>query len=134
MIGKNNPLNVRSSAAHWRGQTGQTKGFCDFSTLEYGVRVVFYLLTISYPIFHGLYSYKEMISRYAPPSENKTQDYINYVCAKLKVRPDDMVFTENTDVTLPKMVYYMAKFEGNPIDLELCYDVYNKWFKNTGVI
>lgn len=126
MIGKNNPLNIRySKKNNWKGQIGQTRGFCNFSDIEYGIRACLYLLKNSYKK-RGLLTYGELIKAYAPPTENNTQRYISYVCDKLDAYCWDVPYTRFEWV---EMVYYMSIFEGNEVGIEDIYKCYNKYFK-----
>ena len=78
-IRNNNPCNIRYSKLNsWKGQTGHSKGFCKFSSMDYGVRAVLSLLRI-YRFHYGLDTIRKIISRYAPPTENKTDYYISFV-------------------------------------------------------
>ena len=89
MIGKNNPLNVRyNHLNNWLGQIGQTRGFCDFDTLEHGIRAAAYLLIRSYAK-KGAKSYAHKIELFAPPSGNDTNRYVDFVCGVCNVFPWD---------------------------------------------
>lgn len=80
MIGQNNPLNIRTSPHFtWNGQTGSTRGFCNFESTRHGRRVGLYLLMRSYRRA-GVKTIAEIIRRFAPPSENNTSGYIKTVC------------------------------------------------------
>lgn len=80
MIGKNNYLNIRSSSGFtWNGQTGATKGFADFESIEMCRRAGAYLLMRSYRKA-GCKTIESVISRWAPKSENDTENYIKFVC------------------------------------------------------
>lgn len=82
MIGKFNPLNIRTSSAfNWVGQTGATRGFCDFQSVEYCRRAGLYLLMRSYRRA-GVVRLGEILHRFAPVSENDTERYISFVCAR----------------------------------------------------
>lgn len=82
MIGKNNVLNIRSSNAfRWTGQTGSTRGFCDFGAVMFCWRVGAYLIMRSYRRAK-VRSIEQIIKRFAPPSENNTEAYIDFVCAQ----------------------------------------------------
>lgn len=75
----NNPCNIRyNSANKWKGQIGQYKGFCKFKSVTYGLRACLYLLR-QYRYVYGLDSIRKIISRYAPSSENDTENYIDFV-------------------------------------------------------
>lgn len=77
--GKNrNPLNIRYNPKNnWRGQISQNAGFCVFSHEAYGFRAAYKLIT-SY-IGNGFNTIEKIITRWAPPSENDTENYIKYV-------------------------------------------------------
>lgn len=115
MIGKNNPLNVRFNPLnHWRGLTGSTRGFCDFSKEYYGVRAAMYLLFRSYKKLNCV-TYAQMIERYAPSSENNTSFYISFICKKMHVFPFDI--PQHLDDWI-NLFYYMSIYEGNAISAD----------------
>lgn len=108
MIGKNNPLNIRYSPLNnWLGQSGQTKGFCDFQNVAYCIRAVGYLLMISYRK-KGALTYAQLIERFAPGSENPSGYYIAFVCDKCNVFPWDC---PEDYFDFANMIYYMWRFE-----------------------
>lgn len=73
-----NPLNIRFNIMnHWKGQTGCNKGFCTFDTIEHGFRAAFVLL-LNY-IKRGYDTPTEIISRWAPATENDTKAYLSTV-------------------------------------------------------
>lgn len=108
MIGKNNPFNIRfSKGNHWKGQEGSTKGFCNFSGMDFGVRAAAYLLIRSYRS-KGIVTYSKIIERFAPPSENSTVSYVEFVCKNLHVFPFDKLDCVSNYVGILR---YMAQFE-----------------------
>jgi len=83
MIGTNNPGNLRNSfSIMWKGQTGQTRGFCDFDTLDDGARALCIDLKNA-QVMHDLNTIATIIPHYAPPNENDTEAYITSVCADM---------------------------------------------------
>lgn len=126
MIGKNNPFNVRYNPLNrWLGLSGQRKGFCEFTALYYGIRACFYLISKSYKK-KGCVTYKQIIERYAPPSENSTQDYVDFVCHRCGVLPFDFPYLDSDWLNL---LYAMSIYEGNPVskdELKKFLDVYKK--------
>ena len=89
MIGINNPLNIRHSIWNpWRGEAEPCRGFCQFVTLEYGVRAACITLMRSYRK-RGLKTIRQVLERWAPPSENNTDNYISFVCRKISMSPDE---------------------------------------------
>lgn len=82
MIGKNNVLNIRASKSFsWAGQNGATRGFCDFDGIEMCRRAGLYLLMRSYRRA-GVVKLEEVIKRWAPPTENNTSNYVDFVCKR----------------------------------------------------
>ena len=78
----NNPLNIRySSANNWKGQQGEQSGFCVFDTPENGIRAA--MVNLKSYRKKGVITIGDIISRWAPPTENNTQNYIEFVCNKL---------------------------------------------------
>lgn len=80
-IRNNNPGNIRYSVHYtWTGQTGEDgHGFCEFSLPVYGIRAMAILLK-NYVVHDGCITVRDIITRWAPPSENRTEDYIEAVC------------------------------------------------------
>lgn len=114
MIGKNNPFNIRYNPLNkWKGLTGNTRGFCDFEDIYFGIRTCMYLILRSYPKKNVL-TVSEIINRFAPSSENNTDKYINYVCAKCICFPWDIPSEDFGINELIQFFYAMSCFEGNP--------------------
>lgn len=73
-----NPANIRySDSNRWQGQIGNVNGFVQFSDVLYGVRALVHLLR-NY-INRGYDTVGGIIARFAPPKENDTQKYIEFV-------------------------------------------------------
>lgn len=131
-IRNNNPFNIKyNNINKWKGQTGFNKGFCVFSDMEFGLRAGIYLLR-KYINVYKLKSVKEIIGRFAPPSENATSAYISYVSNYLGVRPDSQIneFLVK-DLTIfynlcSAICYYESWFR---LTYEEFSRVYNKYFK-----
>lgn len=78
----NNPFNIKKSRQPWLGKClGVDKVFESFSLLEYGVRAGLKLLTTY--VHRGIDSPNKIIHRFAPTSENNTQNYLDFVCRTL---------------------------------------------------
>ena len=104
MIGKNNPLNIRTSAHYnWDGQTGATRGFCNFDGVEKCRRAGAYLLMRSYRRA-GAKRLGDVIKRYAPPCENNTNAYISFVCKRTGFQPEtELTFVSDFAAVLAAM-------------------------------
>lgn len=82
-IRNNNPFNIRyDKFTRWQGLKGSNKGFCVFNDMEYGLRAGCILLRTYITKYH-LYTVDDIITRFAPPTENNTRDYIRFVCGRL---------------------------------------------------
>jgi hypothetical protein len=78
----------------WQGEirpTSDPKGvLCDFNNPISGIRAGAIDLRNQQNL-HGLHTWRGIITRYAPPSENDTEAYIAAMCAGTGVGPDDTI-------------------------------------------
>lgn len=90
---KNNPFNIRyTNRSKWRGLTGAKNGFCEFSSMEYGVRCCLYLLLRTYKK-RGWLTIRQIIEHFAPASDhNDTNHYIWYVSSRTRLSSDAVYF------------------------------------------
>ena len=119
-----NPLNIRRVAGtFWKGQrTEQTdKSFVQFKSLEYGLRAAFVLLR-TYSIKYHANCIRDIISRWAPPSENNTEQYIRNVCQWTGLGGNERL----TEDQWPQLVRAMARQE---CGITLSEDVIQKGFQ-----
>ena len=97
----NNPLNIRFSPMNqWKGQIGCRKGFCVFDTKVHGYRAALVLLH-NY-VKRGYDTVHEIISRWAPASENDTKNYIRVVVEHFNGYADPCYKSLTADTKLPK--------------------------------
>ena len=83
-IRNNNPLNIRRTSTRWQGaREEQTdKSFVQFKTMAYGYRAAWKVLQTYYERFcmqSKPFTVRNIITRWAPPSENDTEAYIKSV-------------------------------------------------------
>ena len=96
-----NPGNIRRSAVRYKGETeSDDAAFKTFASTAWGYRAMFVLLH-TYRVRHGLRSIREMISRWAPPSENRTEAYIRAVSADTGIGPDEALETLDPATMVP---------------------------------
>ena len=116
-IRNNNPLNIRRVAGtRWKGQrTEQTdREFVQFSSVEYGIRAAFCILD-TYRRKYQATCVEDIITRWAPPSENATSEYIRTVCRLTGFGGKERL----EESQLPALVCAMAFVEcGAPISKE----------------
>lgn len=104
-IRNNNPGNIRLGT-HWEGMLDKQldPSFAQFTKPEYGIRAIVKIMH-SYQRL-GIHTIRQVIERWAPPSENNTPAYIAAVCAECSVGPDDDVKLENIMPLLVRAICY----------------------------
>lgn len=125
-IRNNNPLNIRIGNT-WLGERANPtdQAFEEFVTMEYGLRAAFLILR-RYIRRYGKNTVTSIISTWAPSSENNTIRYIDTVCHRTGLAPDEQIKYEDK-ATMCLLVAAMALVEcGQPISsskIEKAYDM-----------
>ena len=84
-IRNNNPLNIRKGS-NWKGLSKEQKdpAFCQFVSMVWGLRAAHKLLRNYITGWDGhwppICTISAIIQKWAPPSENATMKYIDFVC------------------------------------------------------
>lgn len=96
-IRNNNPLNIRIGN-HWIGEVKEPtdKEFEQFTDIIYGLRAGFKILK-RYIKCYGYNTVHDIISRWAPASENNTTHYIMVVSSNMGVGILDEISFEDED-------------------------------------
>ena len=121
----NNPGNIRRSKVHYRGEIRPSSDaeFKQFETAAYGYRAMFVLLH-TYAQKHGCCTLRQMINRYAPPTENFTEGYIRCVANATHLSPDEAISTTDAGV-MTAVVAAMSEVENG---VSACMeDVWSGW-------
>lgn len=106
----NNPGNIRLSKTKYLGEVPSTdSAFKQFKSIAWGYRAMFVLL-FTYQKKYNCNTLREIISRYAPPNENHTENYIEAVSDSSGVWPDVKITTTNRDIMVP-VVAAMSRVE-----------------------
>ena len=116
-IRNNNPLNIRIGNT-WLGerQNPTDPAFEEFVSIEYGYRAAFCILR-RYIRRYKRQTITDIISTWAPPSENATQRYIDFVANKMGIAPDVPIIFEDKE-TMTQLVAAMQMMEcGVPADM-----------------
>lgn len=131
---RNNPLNIRfNSENNWLGQVGNQGGFVEFQSKYYGMRAA-YRLILHY-IKNGCDTVHDILLRFAPPSENPTAKYIDYVIGKfgsvgLRLYPNISFFTDfssfRSRLQIAVLLWAMESFENGSSESTL-----QEWFDFT---
>jgi hypothetical protein len=93
-IRNNNPGNIRKDATNWRGLAAASlqtdPAFWVFVSALWGIRALGVILR-TYQVQHGLDTVRQIVNRWAPPTENDTDAYVAAVAHSIGVQPDDKV-------------------------------------------
>lgn len=107
----NNPLNIRHNRNNrWQGvyETQDDPDFVHFATMPFGIRAGFVILK-NY-MTKGLVTPEAIINRWAPPHENSTETYINYVCKRSGLTRKHVLHFDNEN-EMVALVEAMIKME-----------------------
>lgn len=106
-----NPGNIRISKTRYKGEVvpSQDSAFKQFQSMEYGYRAMFVLLHYYYKVLH-LTTLRQIISRYAPESENNTNAYICHVADAIFKGADVPIAIDDRD-EMVMIVAAMSRIE-----------------------
>ena len=107
-VRNNNYLNIKKSASKWQGTRLPERNhpFVEFISPEWGYRAAFIIMAKTYRS-RGIKTVSEIISAWAPGSENNTSMYIATVMAKLIEWND---WFKCKDFTMPEPNSHHAKY------------------------
>lgn len=102
-IRNNNPLNIRKGS-EWQGMSKEQSdpSFVQFISMQFGIRAAFKLMINHISGFKDTRpprnTISKLISVWAPPSENATTKYIDFVCQAAGLQASDII--DHKDATL----------------------------------
>src|SRR4051812_32101529 len=107
----NNPGNIQKSDATWEGQSPDQNDSrrVEFTAAIYGIRALARTLIV-YQRNHGCDTVSKIIGRYAPTSENPTENYIRYICSKTQLDRDQIIDVTAYEVADP-LIKAIISFE-----------------------
>lgn len=108
----NNPLNIRiSKTKPWKGEVRPSRDleFAEFRSMAWGYRAAFKLLD-NYRRLHDCRTLADFIERWAPPTENDTRAYIDFVAKRAEVDAEAILDTRD-EVVMRKVVAAMSRME-----------------------
>ena len=90
-IRNKNPGNIKIGT-DWDGLADEQSDptFCVFKEAVWGIRALMRILLV-YRFHHKKNNVEDIIGRWAPPSENDTDAYIDFVCDKTGFNPMDQL-------------------------------------------
>ena len=120
-IRNSNPGNIERNATRWQGMAAQQSDarFITFSAPEWGIRAIARTL-ITYQDKRRardgsrIDSVREIIERWAPPSENDTAAYSRAVASALGLGPDDETVDVYRYPTMDQLVRAIIRHENGP--------------------
>lgn len=126
-IKNNNPFNIRNNITNnWVGKLpDNTESFEKFTNMEYGIRAGLKLLQ-NYYTKYNKNTVEKVIYTFAPPNENKTEEYINTICLNTGFSRNQIIDLTNKD-TLLKLAKWMVYLEQG-IHINPLQEVYDKYF------
>ena len=106
-----NPGNIRLGSFRYKGEKEKSSdsAFRQFESIEWGYRAMFVLLH-TYAVKYGCYTLRQIINRYAPPTENFTEGYIRRVVYSTHISPDEAISTTDGAV-MTAIVAAMSEVE-----------------------
>lgn len=109
----NNPGNIRISNTPWQGKISLARNtdgaFEQFENYMYGIRAMIKLVRDEYMQRRNLRTIRQILNRYAPPSENVTSAYVTFVANQAGFSPDQQLGTDKN--TLQRIIIPMAFHE-----------------------
>ena len=105
-----NPGNIRKSTDVFQGEIvpSKDKDFKQFQTMAHGYRAMFKLLNTYYRAY-SLKTIRQLISRWAPRSENNTQAYVSLVASYTGIAEDAPLMFAKEEMV--KIVAAMSRVE-----------------------
>lgn len=111
-VRNNNPANIRKGS-NWLGLCAVQKdsAFCQFVSMPFGIRALLVLLR-TYRNKYDKVTLREIIHRFAPPTENNTWEYLVFVRNWLKSYYDGKGFKVDVDFDMCINLWYNSKQPG----------------------
>ena len=121
----NNPGNIRTNDDLFQGEIrpSKDKSFKQFTTMAYGYRAMFKILSNYYKNYK-LDTIRKIISRWAPPKENHTEAYIKAVSDYAGIPADDPINVNDREQMI-RIVAGMSRVE-NGVEADMP-DVITGW-------
>jgi len=121
----NNPGNIRINNDLFQGEIRPSKdrSFKQFITMAYGYRAIFRILRNYYNNYH-LDTIRNMITRWAPPKENHTEKYIQFVSGYAGIPADDPIDVNDREQMIRIVAGISKEENGKEADMS---DVITGW-------
>ncbi len=134
-IRNNNPLNIRRDLRNrWRGEKPNPspslgrvdREFCQFTAMKWGLRAAVRLME-NY-VKKGAQTPRQIISRWAPPSENDTASYVRKACKRAGLDPDfPVLFWADLRKLIKAMAWIESRYNPSDGELEEARETLGQW-------
>lgn len=119
-----NIFNIRAGA-QWVGMTGVRRGFVEFQNRDYAIRA-WLLLMRTYRRRYGCRTVRQIVTRYAPPTENDTRSYVDFCARHIGIGADEQLTSLTQYAALAQA---MARMEtGTRIQQDDVLEAMNKFY------
>jgi hypothetical protein len=110
-IRNNNPANIKKNNIKWDGLSDvqDDNTFYKFDDMIYGIRA-FFIIIFNDRKLYNIRSIKQIINRFAPESENPTNEYVNFIANKLDIDKDDELCVTDEEMLI-KFAQSLFEFE-----------------------
>lgn len=125
----NNPMNIRKGN-NWLGERASQSDpdFEEFTSMLYGLRAAVKLL-MNYinPKYQGAPRYdtiRKIVHRWAPPSENVTSKYVEFVSKRTGIHADERIWVNDKAkliAIIEAMCVYESGYKADPALIESAY-------------
>ena len=117
----NNPMNLRQFGQGFLGDEGEEDSFIKFQDPAYSYRAADMVLD-KYGRDYGINTIEDMISRYAPPSDdNPTEEYIDFVSQKTGIGSGDPIDLQDPELRaqlMAPMAMLESRTQISPQDIQ----------------
>ena len=113
-----NPLNI-GKGEPWQGLAPKQTDprFCQFVADIYGYRAALVIIRNYMRKRPPVDTVRKIINRWAPPSENNTTAYLDYVCKEGTLDPDKRLIWSKSREDICRLIWAMARYETGSKDI-----------------
>ncbi len=131
----NNPGNIEAgNSAVWQGEVWPSSDdrFCEFESMAYGCRALIRTL-MTYHKTHHLDTVRQIINRWAPPSENNTSAYMKHVASAIGRDVDETIPFDTDPTYFLAIAKVIARHENGLDAMSINSDVWEEAAKLAGL-
>lgn len=129
----NNPGNIEKTSVVWDGEVrpGSDERFCEFETMVMGCRALIKTL-VTYHKKHHCSSVRQIITRWAPPTENNVAAYMKHVASAIGKDIDETILFDFDPTYYLAIAKVIARHENGVDAMAISSDTWEEAFKLAG--